>query len=391
MLRRILLTLGGTAALGVAAVSAGGSVAGGPAPNVVEGSVRTTDGRPVPGATIRISGATGAGRGTTKEATTDANGRYRLRVPLGHYDVDGFADLEYEGQTYRGLWLDRTEDGCGRVMSDKGIVRHFVLRVSGPKRCTTNDENAYHGGEIAAAAIGLPDEAVVTFSLTPLGPLADGTQGEPRSYTRTGAAMRRVAAASLDETTYLYDVPLGRWQVTATVQLPDGSTRAAHLTTPDGGAGEQVEVGFAAKQMYPYGVATASLGVSVSEEMATEPTPEPGPAPGGASATEPEAEPAAPAGGLPTGRYACSYRSPYAGDIPTSKGVTILAGGRYQGYGGSGTYAFDAGTQEVRWLGGPFAAPGVTATFGEVRGRPAITVVGGGAAEDPDGTNHCVL
>ena len=352
------------------------------APDVVEGTVRTVDGRPVAGATIRVSGATGAGRGTTKTTTTDANGRYRIAVPRGHYDVDGFADLEFEGQTYRELWLDRTNAECGRVMSDRGIVRHFVLRVSGPKRCTTNDGNTWHGGDITLAPRDIPQDAVVTFTLTPLGPLADGTQGEVLTYTRTGAALQRGRASTPEEMAYIPDVPLGRWQASAAVRLPDGTTLAGALTTPDGGAGEQVEIVFPANRMYPYGVGGLMLGVGLSETVASGPDAEPAPAP---------AEPAPAAGGLPPGRYACSYRSPYAGDIPTSKGITILAGGRYQGYGGSGTYAFDAGTQEVRWLGGPLAGSGVQATFGEVRGRPTITVVGGGAAEDPEGTNYCVL
>jgi hypothetical protein len=45
----------------------------------------------------------------------------------------------------------------------------------------------------------------------------------------------------------------------------------------------------------------------------------------------------------------------------------------------------------VQWLTGPFAEPNVRATFGELHGRPSITVVGGGAAEDPEGTNYCTL
>ena len=113
--------------------------------------------------------------------------------------------------------------------------------------------------------------------------------------------------------------------------------------------------------------------------------------PGAAPEPAPTPEVPAAAGGLPTGRYACSYRSQYAGDIPTSNAVTILAGGRYQAYGGSGTYAFDAGTGTITWLSGPFAEPDVRVTFGEVRERHAFTVVGGGAAEDPEGTNYCML
>ena len=405
---RLLFAIAGIVALAGTAALAGAGVLGadGVAPNVVEGTVHTTDGRPVAGATIRISGATGAGRGTTKNATTDEEGRYRLAVPLGHYDVDGFADLEFEDQTYRELWLDRTNPDCGRVMSDRGIERHFVLRVSGPKRCTTNDGNAWHGGDITLAPREIPDDAVVTFTFAPVGPLADGTPGEVQTHTRTGAALHRGRAATAEEMAYIPDVPLGRWRVSAAVQLGDGTTLAGALTTPDGDAGEEVEIVFRANRMYPYGVGSLLLGVGLSEtvvagadgaetadEADTSDTSDTSDASDAEVVSElapmPEQSPAA--GGLPTGRYACSYRSQYAGDIPTSKGVTILAGGRYQGYGGSGTYEIDAGTQEVRWLSGPFAEPDVRATFGEVHGRPAITVVGGGAAEDPDGTNYCTL
>ena len=396
---RILLALAGSAVLAGTAALADSNILGadGVAPNVVEGTVRTTDGRPVPGATIRIAGATGAGRGTTRNATTDEEGRYRLAVPRGHYDVDGFADLQFEDQTYRELWLDRTNDGCGREMSDRGIERHFVLRVSGPKRCTTNDENAWHGGDITLAPREIPDDAVVTFMLTPVGPLADGTQGEMLTHTRTSAALHRTRAATAEEMAYIPDVPLGRWRVSAAVELGDGTVLRGELTTPDGDAGEEVEFVFRANRMYPYGVGGLMLGVGVSADAAdaaeAADAPEPAVAAEAGAVPEPAPTPEAPPaeGGLPTGRYACSYRSQYAGDIPTSKGVTILAGGRYQAYGAAGTYAYDAGSQTVQWLTGPFADPDVRATFGELHGRPAITVVGGGAAEDPEGTNYCML
>src|SRR5688500_16165238 len=66
--------------------------------HVVSGTVRTADGRPLAGATIRISGATGAARGTTKTPGSDQSGNYRLAVPPGHYDVGALYDLAFDGQ-----------------------------------------------------------------------------------------------------------------------------------------------------------------------------------------------------------------------------------------------------------------------------------------------------
>ena len=97
------------------------------------------------------------------------------------------------------------------------------------------------------------------------------------------------------------------------------------------------------------------------------------------------------AAGLPTGRYICSYRSQYAGDIPTGTSITISGGGRYEAFNGSGRYTVDADAEKVAWASGPLSGKDVTATFGSRNGRPAITVVGGAASDDPDGTNFCML
>jgi hypothetical protein len=106
--------------------------------------------------------------------------------------------------------------------------------------------------------------------------------------------------------------------------------------------------------------------------------------------THPERVPA-PAKGpdLPVGRYACSYRSQYAGDIPTGKFIMIRGGGQYEAYGAPGTYSV-SGNASVNWTG-PLGKGDVRATFGQRNGLPAITVIGGGASEDPDRTNVCVL
>lgn len=354
-----------------------------PAPNVVAGTVRTAAGRPIAGATIRISGSTGAGRGTTIRTTTDARGQYRVAVPLGHYDVDGFADVRYDGQTYRELWLDRTDAGCGRVMSDRGIVRHFVLRLSGAKRCINGPDpdapGSYNGAYLTAMTGALPAASQVVFTLQPLGPLADGSTGRTLVFTRTGAALAR-GGGPIGETAFLHDIPLGRYRVSAAVRDPGGRSQPLLLELAEGGAaGESVDVAFPAGQLFPYGIRSVGLRLRTS---ATQVVNRP--------AAPPAPEQSAGRAGLPVGRYACAYRSPYAGDIPVEGAVTIVDAGRYQAYGAAGTYAADA-AGGVRWLSGPLAAAGVRARIGERGGRPAITVTGGPAARDPDQTHFCVL
>jgi hypothetical protein len=385
-----------------------------PTPNVVQGVVSTMEGKPIAGARIRIAGATGAGRGTSITAKTDANGRYRATVPLGHYNVDGFVDLQFDGQTYKELWLDRGDAPCERVMSDKGIIRNFVLRTSGPKRCTngvnSRNPDAYYGAYITAMSSAFPDDAVITFTLTPAAPLADGTKGRTLTIERTGAALKK-GGGPIEETSFLHDIPLGRYSITADVRYANGAQRGTVLELRDGGSttGRSLDIAFKAN-VFGGGIRPIGIGVKPGEAtVAANPgaaSPEEPAAPAEAEtpaegatadgtqdppAGETKPEPAtAPTKGpdLPAGRYSCSYRSPYAGDIPTGKAITIVGGGEYEAYGARGTYTVEG--ESVKW-NGPLGDGDVQATFGKRNGMPAITVVGGGASEDPDRTNVCVL
>jgi hypothetical protein len=363
-------------------------------PNVVKGTVRTVSGRPIAGATIRIAGATGAARGNSITATTDRNGNYRVRVPLGHYNVDAWADIAYDGQTYRELWLHRVNGGCERVMSDKGIVRDFVLQLSGPKRCINNPDpnnpNSYYGAYITAMTSAFPGDAVITFTLTPLGALADGSTGKTIRFTRTGAALVR-GGGTIGETAFLHDLPLGRYRVAAEVRYANGTRRALAIDSRDDDEpeGSAIEIDFPAAVMGG-GFRSVNLGLGVGGRA---PRPDPvEPATPGTSSGKPTTPATADVteSALPSGRYACSYRSQYAGDIPTASAVTISPDGRYEAYGGAGTYAVDERSGGVRWTSGPLARSDTRATFAQRNGRPTITVVGGGAAAD-GGTHTCVL
>ena len=355
----------------------------------MKGTVRTSSGRPIAGATIRIAGATGAARGASITAKTDRNGNYRVRVPLGHYNVDAFADIEYDGQTYRELWLHRVNGGCERAMSDKGIVRDFVLRLSGPKRCFNNADpnnpNSYYGAYITAMTSAFPADAVITFTLTPVGPLADGSTGRAVVLRRTGAALVRGGGA-IGETAFLHDIPLGRYRIEAEARYADGTRRPVTLDSrgDDDPEGTEIEIDFPAAVMGG-GFRSVNLGISASGRA-----PNPRPAIPSTNSNAPATVGSTKAT-LPAGRYACSYRSQYAGEIPTGSAVLVGDNGRYEAYGGAGAYAVDARTGAVRWTSGPLASSGVRATFTRNNGRPTITVVGGGAADAPDRTHTCVL
>jgi hypothetical protein len=361
--------------------------------------VTTTDGRPIPGASIHVSGAAGAAGGEIIKATTDRTGRYRVTVPPGDYAVDGFVDVEHSGRTYRELWLDRVNATCERVTSTQGIARDFVLRLSGAKKCIGNpdaaDPASYNGAYVTALSSAFPPDALITVSLTPLGPLADGTTGGILTFARSGAALRS-NSGPIDQTAVLHDIPLGRYRVTAEARYADGTRHGVSLQPHDGGERQGTSVDIAFDSNAPEaGIHPLSLGLTPeSAVIAAEPrtpsvvaTSPPARAPSGKTVPEPTPGYAE----LPVGRYACSDFSQPVGELATQKAIIILAGGHYQGFGGTGGYVYDAAKESVRWTSGPLAGPDVRVSYGQRNGRPTITVVGSGFVDAPGQKSYCTL
>jgi hypothetical protein len=223
----------------------------------------------------------------------------------------------------------------------------------------------------------------VRFTLTPIGTLADGSKGQVLTFERSGA-MLAVNGGRLGQTAWLHDIPLGRYRVSGVATLPGGRTQTLMLST-DGAADTSVEIGFPANQMLPYGFRSARFTIAGATIARQQPAP-----PVGNDLPRVENTTGQSSGGLPAGRYECSYRSEFAGEIPNGRIVVILQGGRYQAWGSSGSYS-GGRTGRLRWSSGPFAANGVSVSFGEEGNRAVLTVKGGAAAEDPNGTNRCVL
>jgi hypothetical protein len=241
----------------------------GPAPvrpeaNVISGRVTTEVGTPVAGASLRIVGYTGgANLGQEIETVSSAaDGTYRYQVPSGLYEVLGEGPLDFEGQTYLFL-LDPADGSCEQEMSEAGIVKDFVLRLSGLMTCLdgVDPENYlfYHGAAVqlfSRLASAAPHD-IVEYRLEPVGSLGDGSAGQVLTMQRTVTA-HSSSFGPLDGTSYLYDIPLGRYLLSATLLAPAGPVPLLVSTATDPTPAQSVEVSFDPRVI----VGTLSVGFS---------------------------------------------------------------------------------------------------------------------------------
>lgn len=237
---------------------------------MIQGRVLDEQGDPVPGAELRIFGYAGSDSlGTSDDdLVTAPDGSFRADVGTGLYEVHGTAFLEHAGQRFR-FTLDPVDGACDQAMADDGIVEDFVLRLRGLQQCGDGVDPAnpgfYHGGAVTLfqeLGSAWSPAAVVTFALAPQGPLADGSPGTPLTMTRTLAAFQTYAGP-LDGTNMLYDVPLGSYQVTASIAEPGGAATPLLVRTGyESAPAQAAPLQFEAEIMEPYGYRDVTLTVS---------------------------------------------------------------------------------------------------------------------------------
>lgn len=265
-------TPGPGATLGPGATQSGAGPAGPSSaaePNVIKGRILTEAGAPVAGASVRIVGYTGGSNlgQEIETVTTGADGTYRYEVPRGLYEVHAEGPLAFDRQTYL-FDLVPVDGSCEQQLSDDGIVKDYVLRLAGLQACVDGGVNPdnylfYHGAAVqlssrlTAAALG----DVVEYRFEPIGALADGRQGTPLTMQRTVAALSAFAGP-IDDTAYLYDIPLARYAVSASLLAPDGR-RSPLLVSTDAGPAQSVEISFAPR------VIVGTLAVGYSSLMPT--------------------------------------------------------------------------------------------------------------------------
>ena len=238
-------------------------------PGYVIGRAVFEDGRPVPQFTVSVSGYDGQ---VLQDSTVPSlgtaeaqGGRYALQttdtfrhqkpVRATVVGVTAIAKIPYQGETFLMPMypMDGKDNGPDarsfRGNSGKGVVRDFMLRMTGVRPGCSADEDTqdsypyiYYGGVLqfdgtvsGKQGVNYEDETSLTrafpagsveITLTPQGPLLDGSMGRTIRDTVTVADFQ---LGGNWRHRYLRNIPLGVYTATARLVLAGGETRPLHI------------------------------------------------------------------------------------------------------------------------------------------------------------------
>jgi hypothetical protein len=143
-------------------------------PNTVMGTVVDTKGQPMAGVKVRAENPTGYNMFV--EGTTDANGKYKLKISsIGGWKVYAWKEVEYGGKLYNlRLGMKNDADYDAFSTNDKTVVKDFVWKLSGriPDRSASADYGmGYFGASLYFVNLNdglkMPAGTKVTVTLTP--------------------------------------------------------------------------------------------------------------------------------------------------------------------------------------------------------------------------------
>ncbi|MGY0799656.1 carboxypeptidase-like regulatory domain-containing protein [Lysobacter sp. A286] len=171
------------------------------------GKVVDAQGKPIAGARILLDNTVFYAsyiKGSTKE-----DGTYRIKAQPGAWRAYASFKKTYNGKTYS---LDLHPDTIDSF-DDTGAVRNFVWKLEG--REPENEYN-YYGGLVTVFQDTdfYDDMEDVELTLTPSGPLIDGSEGKTLVLQQGDHYWVQFG--------YLQDIPIGRYTVTAILKGEDG-------------------------------------------------------------------------------------------------------------------------------------------------------------------------
>lgn len=172
----------------------------------IKGVIIDPQGRPVQGADIVIDNTLIYNSNLLSK--TDAAGTYRVQLS-GNFTWKAYASFDklYNGKTYT---FDLHPENNEAFTSDGGI-RNFQWKLMGQKAGTSSSPSYYGSTIQLRPAIGSPTLSEnITFTLTPVGPLVDGSTGQTLNL--------KSGAPQTPGYLKLLDIPLGRYLVKATYQ-----------------------------------------------------------------------------------------------------------------------------------------------------------------------------
>lgn len=170
-------------------------------PNVAKGRVTNSAGEPIAGALVDLKNT--LFYGSSAEVKTKKDGTYRVELARGTWHASAHANVTYNKQKYR---IDLCPDSDDDFANTDGVVRNFTFKLTGEKE---NGLGTYGFPVIVYAVPGdySFQETDVELTLTPDGPLVDGSKGQ----VITGKCVHT------PDGTAIKDVPMGRYKVKARV------------------------------------------------------------------------------------------------------------------------------------------------------------------------------
>lgn len=192
-------------------------------PGRLIGTLADARGGPLSNVTVSVDGFTDKGEPVTRHLfVRGPAGRYEMELPDGKYNTPtARVEVDYNERRYVLPLASADNGGEWTVQQESkgGMVRDFVWRLNGPvPGGNAVDPGGYWGGTIIFDKQGdLGDSANLKVTLTPDGPLIDGSAGKVIEFDRL-VPWRR------NEEHYLFDVPVGRY--VATVKQVFGSQQS---------------------------------------------------------------------------------------------------------------------------------------------------------------------
>lgn len=175
----------------------------------VIGTVTDPQGKPLSRATVYIDHTVITGNGPEVSTKTDGSYQVQLLGGIGEWIAKGYMLKQYNNRIYK-LLLD--PENPEPFTAEEKPVRNFQWKLTGHVPDLSLD--LYYGGTVEMYrdpnVDGLNDNENIEFTLTPVGPLIDGSAGKT---LKVQSAKRY--------NTFLKDIPIGRYKISA-VYKPTG-------------------------------------------------------------------------------------------------------------------------------------------------------------------------